>query len=200
MRIQNVTQHTFPGEECYLQIIDGCVIIYNPMPLSMMQAASKLAGKKAVMDIGFGQRIGAMVIGTPSNLKKLRTRKFKYCESYLRDAEAASQAGKKELAHWILEGDRGTSSNVLANAIFGIPSVKPSDNPSTPSDADDFNRCVKMLGSTGVGKDHALAAMRTISPSWARITNMYDDLLAALEHDIANKTDETRTLLASIDV
>lgn len=81
------------------------------------------------------------------------------------------------LAAWLDEGERGTSSEAIVQAITGIPMMHgPVD---VPRDLSDFRRCVLLLRRVPSLRPH-LGKVADLSPRWARLVSTWPNLERAL--------------------
>jgi len=156
--------------------------------LSAIRAEGMLAQEKPdvlVVDAGLADRIGAtLVAGTPENLKVLREMGLPVSAKRVLEAREAKNAGlPADVSLWIMEGERGLSSNAMCKAIHGIPADAGVDHPHDP---DDFRRCVLFLDATG--SRPMLPLLREVSPAWAALVDAWDNIEAAFAEERNGKT------------
>jgi hypothetical protein len=165
-------------------------MVFGPVPMMDMVGLMKRAPKKAVMNIGLADRIGAtLVFGLKEDLERLPVSELPISPKRLADAAAANAAGLPgAVQDWLTEGDRGMSSNAMCKAIWsGVPEGAENHH---PRDVDDLSRCIAMVDATQPGNRIQQAA--TISPEWAEIMVVWDDLYATFKRESAERTGASR--------
>lgn len=172
-----------------VQNVCGCRIVTGEVPLRELAALTTGFSKKAVFDVAFATRIGAsLVIGEPEDLEKLHAYGLPVAPAITKEAEHAAAKGFHAAASWLLNGDRGASSNAMCRHLFklGAPAGR-----SLPYDPSDLRRCVELLDATGA--HDKIAEMRSVSPEWARLVDAWDDLTALLREELAGGTRAPKT-------
>lgn len=170
-----------------IQSMDGCKIIWGPIPLSDFSGLAGMVGKKAVMDSGFANLIGAtLVMGLPEDIAQLKLRNWEISDQRKCDAFDASRLDLPlGVIQWLEVGERGSSSNAMCKVIFGLPESAGISHPLDPSD---FRRCVLFMEKTGgrIG----LHKMSDVSPEWAALVARWSEIEAASVADAKNLMDE----------
>jgi hypothetical protein len=91
------------------------------------------------------------------------------------------------LTLWLLNGERGLSTEAMVRHITGAP-LPPGISPCVlwhPRDPDDLRRCrllVEQVPQIAEGLDH----MRTASPTWALIVDHWADLCRVMDEEAPN--------------
>lgn len=83
---------------------------------------------------------------------------------------------------WLATGERGISSEAIVSRLTGVP-VGQWHGSSNPWDPSDFRRCELLLRRVPLAR-MALPMMRDVSPTWARLVDAWDDLVALAESEI----------------
>lgn len=84
--------------------------------------------------------------------------------------------------NWLRHGNRGISSEVMFEAMTGIPLVLAAWQNMAPADPADFTRCELLLRAVPEWRAR-LPEMAAVSPVWARLVENWDEILAAIEKD-----------------
>lgn len=166
-----------------VKTVGGCTMVFGPVPMMDMAGLIKRAPKKAVMDIGLADRIGATIVfGLKEDLERLPVSELPISPKRLADAAAANAAGLPgPVQNWLTEGDRGASSNAMCKAIWsGVPEGAEHDH---PLDVDDLSRCIAMIDATQPSDRIQRAA--TISLEWAEIMAVWDHLHSTFKRESA---------------
>lgn len=79
------------------------------------------------------------------------------------------------LMEWLLHGERGLSSEAIAQQLTGGAC-----SGNHPWDPDDFRRCELLLRQCPGMRRH-LPKMRVVSQEWARLVDRWDEIVAAME-------------------
>ena len=151
---------------------ENCKIVWGSFPINDMSGILKMMGKKAVMDTSLADRIGAtMVIGMPDDIKKLGMRTdLPISESRLSDARIVkTKSILGSLQEWLINGERGASSNALCKVFFGVPERAGNNHPLDPSD---LRRCLLFIRSAGISTH--LDKMATASKEWANLIEHWE--------------------------
>lgn len=169
--------------------IAGCRVVYGKIPVSQFAMLNHGFSKKAIVDISIANRIGAtLVIGEPDDIEVLRGMDLPVSEARHLDYLAAAELGiRNSVAMWLRNGERGESSDALCKHIFGVPE---SAGKSHPYDPDDLRRCVLFLDAADA--HDRVHAMRDVSPEWAVLVDAWDELVASLRNEMANKKGNAR--------
>ena len=77
----------------------------------------------------------------------------------------------RKVMQWFASGEKGISSECIASIICGF---EPKWN-DTPSDPDDFKRCLLLLNDIPELREH-LYMMRSVSTDWDKLMNHWDDI------------------------
>jgi hypothetical protein len=79
------------------------------------------------------------------------------------------------VAEWLTGDDTGISSKYMASVAIAGKVTKSRIGDSTPSDAPDLGRCVRLL-EKAPGVREAFPVLRTASPVWAAYVDHWDEL------------------------
>lgn len=175
-----------------IEVVHDCRIVYGCVPLSQMAMLMHGMSKHALMDITTADRIGAsMVIGEPENLEKLRAANLPPSERRREEFRAALGLNLPSVAQWLLEGERGRSSNAMCKRMYGVPQSAGTDHPHDPSD---LLRCLRFLDATD---SHAkVALMADVSPGWAALVPEWDALAALVREEFGAGNSAPKTYAA----
>lgn len=177
----NLTFGSGANPGCTIQNICSCRIVFGQIPASQMGMLTHGFSKKALMATDIADRIGALlVIGEPDDLEKLRRMNLPVSEKRQADYLAASKIGLLDVASWLRDGERGSSSNAMCKRIFGIPADA---GASHPHDPDDLRRCLLFLDATEA--HDKIAFMLDVSEQWGRLVASWGELVALFEDEIA---------------
>lgn len=77
---------------------------------------------------------------------------------------------KEKVLNWLATGEVGASSKCMAFAVVGLPTRK-----DYPSDAGDFNRCLKLIRTVPEIKK-SFPQIATISDYWKVLIEHWDEL------------------------
>lgn len=172
----------------------GIKIVFGSVPLG--EFAQLLSGAPDTwrLDPGLGQLLGAnLAAGTPEALAAYRRRAApgpRRCA----EVSAALSAGLSAGAiAWVLNGDRGESSDALFQACVSVPVLQGGAR-SAPRDGADFNRCALLQEAVYECAD--VGAAVAISPQWAKLVAAWDALLAERAADLGEGSTWQRTTAA----
>lgn len=174
--------------EYTIATLERCKIIFGAIPLSDMQALLKLVAEDAVMDITLADKIGAtLVIGRSDDLAKLRLRKdLEPSPKRIADEEAAKRLGLTgEVQDWLINGERGSSSNAMCKVFFGVPSTAGVNH---PLDSADFRRCCLFLATTN--SHDQIHKMSLVSAEWAALVKVWVKIETELAQGNAKTANE----------
>ena len=177
-----------PNQNAFsIQNISGCRIVFGSVPISEFTMLMHGFSKKALMDIGLANRIGAaFVIGEPEKIDALRKMDLPVSQQRLQEYQDAitSGAGDGEnhcVAVWLRDGDRGKSSNAMCKRFFGVPQSAGNDHPHDP---DDLSRCIAFLDHT---QSHGrIYLMRDVSLQWSALVDAWTEIVDAYACEKAN--------------
>ena len=86
------------------------------------------------------------------------------------------------IATWLIEGERGLSSEAVARtALSGRPS---GFRESWPYDPSDLRRCLLLLEQAPEAREAGLVVLARRWPEWAALVNVWDDLSETLRSEI----------------
>lgn len=163
----------------------GCRIITGPVPITDL--IPLMAGPEDevwLTDLNLGPKLGAtMVLGTRENLDRLALsegiieRVTQRAVSIKRQIESEGGLVPKSALEWLVDGERGRSSD----AVFAcLTYAKSMASTAHPHDAHDFRRCRLLLDRVPEFRG-AFPMVKCISPAWARITKNWATLCGAME-------------------
>lgn len=170
----------------------GCVLIFGDVPLSALQALTKLhPSRSAVMDPELARMAGAnMAFGLPQENDALRASL----------APAAMRAAQQRLGGrglspaaiaWVGGGERGQSSEAIFERLTGM---RLGDEPNIehPHDPDDLRRCLLLLEACPELADKFDVEMPGVSPQWAALVAVWTALRLTLEREVPQWRAQTR--------
>lgn len=156
----------------------GCRVVFGPVPMSEFGMLAHGFSKSALIAADIADRIGAtIVIGEPDDLDELRKANLPASEK--RHAQARSASAMPLVAGWLLNGERGNSSNAMCKRIFGVPEDAGKDYPLDP---DDLRRCVLFLAATNAHDKVPL--MADVSKEWAALVGVWDKIVSTLREEM----------------
>lgn len=151
----------------------GCKIVWGSVPLSEMINLTKDEPPEVILSVDLSTKIGAtFVFGTKENLEKMANDpNLPICPDRLQEAENARRKGLPDsFVEWLVHGDRGNSSNAIAQKVTGVITSK--KFVAHPLDTSDFGRCLGVV-STLVSKDRSeidiIKQMIGVSDTWTRL-------------------------------
>jgi hypothetical protein len=104
------------------------------------------------------------------------------------------------LIKWLMNGERGSSSNAMCGYIFGMPWLNEN---ATPSDPADFRRCRLFVQETDC-RD-CIDQMREVSPALNAIIEHWDELCETMDSEVkwmsgdkSGKAEKTYALMQEI--
>lgn len=156
----------------------GFILLHHgPLSLSDMQAATKLAGKDAVIDTDAARLAGAdFAFGPPDLLDDLKAR---LSVSSLEEIRKVNPGLPPEAAEWLATGNRGLSSEAIFQKLFEVDLDSDGDHPRDPAD---LERCRRLLEAVP-GLQDRLHEMREVSPQWAGLVDNWKDLCACMDKE-----------------
>ena len=89
---------------------------------------------------------------------------------------------------WLIAGERGLSSNAIVQHLTGYPAVSgrwPGDRTAHPLDPADLLRCMLLLDACPELHQAFVEHMGSLSPVWARLVPIWDDLCEQLGYEMA---------------
>lgn len=178
--------------------INGCTLIFGPVPIDDLVALTKKAGKGTVISADLASLTGAsFAFGLPEDVERLRqSPTLPISEARMRDSIAATQKGlPAALVEWLKTGERGMSSDAMCKAIFGIPADAGTDHPHDP---DDLSRSIKFLDaacSAGADRLELAGRMREVSPEWRALAEHWQELEESFATEEGNRKPETYELM-----
>lgn len=96
-------------------------------------------------------------------------------------ADANGKTEQENADWWLLNGERGTSSETMFKYLDGRDITK--GRMSHPLDPDDFKRCYKLLQAVPQWKSK-LYQMRHVSPVWDKLVDNWDKLTEMYERNV----------------
>ena len=176
-----------------VDVIEGCRIVYGSIPVDDLTAMTKRFSEKALMDMHMASKLGAaFVIGEPEDLKRLKEVNLPPSQERQRVATNAKIDAKinidgkvpseqlQAVQQWLLQGERGLSSEAMCHRFFGVPAIARKNH---PMDAGDLRRCVLFLDATHSWS--MVELMRDVSPEWARLVGAWGELTGMLREEMA---------------
>ncbi len=89
---------------------------------------------------------------------------------------------------WLAFGERGISSEAIVTHLTGVQ-VSRWGSSFEPLDPGDFRRCERLLRQVPIAR-LAFGAMRDVSPQWAGLVEMWDELVALAEDEVPGIFDQ----------
>lgn len=91
---------------------------------------------------------------------------------------------------WLAKGERGMSSESIVERLTGVP-VGSRSRYAWPHDPSDFRRCELLLRAVPQAREH-FHLMADVSPTWARLVDAWDELVALGEEEAPGVFDGAR--------
>ena len=158
-----------------IEITDRALIVRGIIPCDAMKGINCMAEERGfdLIDSHLAAKYGAIMVLTNRE-----------GSDALRAEHAASIAHLTGIERWLADYDRGTSSMTMYRAItsdrrhlgFRL------DYASTPLDADDFGRCVRLLDAAPTFRKW-LGLVAEKHPNWVPIIEHWDELEAMYRAD-----------------
>jgi hypothetical protein len=180
-----MTAHAAIKDSGYqIKTIENCRIVTGSVPISDYAALCEGYSERAVMAIDIANRIGAtLVIGEPEDIERLRQFPLPVSEARMRDAELGRGAGlPPPVFQWLLEGERGRSSDAICKAFYGIPEHAGIDHPLDP---DDLRRCLLFI-KTAEDHNARIGELKGLSPQWLALVSEWPRLVDCFERETAD--------------
>lgn len=168
---------------------DGCTIVYGSVPMSVMGAIMKSAGKDQIMSFELQNILGAsMVFGNPKNLERLKTNSPKP-EIPIEFRKTLGEGASK----WVESGLVGSSSNFMLFAFTGFNALawlkhgntSEKAKPACPRDADDLSRC-RLLLEAEPRFNSRLPELASVSSTWKALVDHWDKLCLQMDAESPN--------------
>lgn len=163
----------------------GCRIIWGSVPVTDLLKLMEGENEELLVATDIASKIGAsFVIGRKDNLEAMRNdHQLPVSPKRLAEAEKALRDGwPMSFSDWLTDGDRGRSSDAIAQRVTGIGDIHGKPNISHPYDACDFKRCLAVIEAlTGdkISEGDILTKMITVSPEWRAIIWSWASLMAS---------------------
>lgn len=167
-----------------LEKINGCTIVYGSLPIMEMVGLMTASSDDSVQ-ISFDLALklnASLVAGSPSNLKQLSALpeiRDRIRENQQQIIDTAGVQVSKEAFAWLVDGERGKSSDSMFGVFTGIQAMQ---HGSHPHDAADFRRCALLLEQVPEFS-HKLALMANVSDVWSGLVPKWNELCALLSQD-----------------
>lgn len=158
----------------------GCKIIWGSIPINDLVNLTKDADPKIMMSTDLPNKIGAaFVFGTKEDLEAMRNHPdLPISGTRIVEAERARREGYPEaFAQWLIHGDRGLSSNAIAQSVTGV--IKGEKLKSHPHDPSDLGRClevIEVLKCDKLSEDDILKCMVGVSETWRNLVFNWPEL------------------------
>lgn len=88
---------------------------------------------------------------------------------------------EKKLLVWLLTGETGVSSKAIATVMAGLPVDDKWG--TTPSDAGDFKRCLKLVNAIPEIRPR-LVEMKAVSESWSKLIDRWAEVEASFMAEV----------------
>lgn len=151
----------------------GCKIVWGSIPITDLVELTKDEPANVLLSPDLSNKIGAaFVYGTKENLEKMANDPdLPICHVRLQEAENARKKGLPDsFVQWLIHGDRGNSSNAIAQRVTGV--ITKEKFSQHPHDVADFGRClgvIEALTSDGSCKIDIIKKMIGLSDTWTRL-------------------------------
>lgn len=151
----------------------GCTVIWGSIPLEDMISLSIKEPSEVIMSTDLPSKMGAsFVFGTRENLEALaKDPDLPICPVRLEEAERARKKGLPEsFVDWLVDGDRGMSSNAIAQKVTGV--ITSREYIAHPLDTSDFGRCLGVIDaliSDSMSEKDIVKQMVGLTPTWTRL-------------------------------
>lgn len=158
------------------------ILVYGEVDVDKFGKLTKLAGKDAVLDFQLARKTGAMTVFGPKELTDRLSADLAQSETVSarllgKHQGAVSQAA----ANWLVNGERGSSSNAIIGHILGITDDDDDDNKDAhPWDVDDMRRCRLLLEQVPELVPR-MPMMRTVSKTWAGLVDSWGEICAVMD-------------------
>lgn len=174
--------------------IEGCKIVFGPIPVSDLLPLMAEFPKGAVTDLRVASRIGAdLVMGMPEDIQRLSVRNdLPISPRRVAELETARSAGiPQAVVEWLAGGERGKSSEAICRKMY--PGILDGHGIDHPHDPDDFRRCrlfLKQIGASDV------ECMRGVSPQWTALVDRWAEIeVSFLEEEPTGSAPKTYNLM-----
>ena len=167
--------------EYTVQTINNCKIFFGGVPIGDLTGIVSAQPEGAVLDNHAARHLGAtMVIGLPDDCKSLLA--LPACYELQAEVNLAAQHGLSEAARkWLMDGERGTSSNTIFRTLAGIK-PEPEDWSSHPHDPADLRRCRLLLEQVPEFAPR-IVEMAAVSPQWAGLVKFWELLCRTMDDE-----------------
>jgi len=167
-----------------LEKISGCTIAYGSLPImEMVRLMTASSEDNVQISLDLALKLNASLVGgTPSNLKQLSALpeiRDRIRENQQKIIDTAGVQVSKEAFAWLVDGERGKSSDSMFGVFAGIRAMQ---HGAHPHDAADFRRCALLLEQVPEFSDK-LALMTSVSDVWSSLVPKWNELCALLSND-----------------
>ena len=141
------------------------------------------------MAADLASRMGvSFVIGEPDDIERLRQCNLPVSPERISDSEEAKKAGLPAgVVDWLLNGERGRSSDAMCKAFFGIPTSASNDHPLDPSD---LRRCLQFLESVDDKEMWRFDVLHDLSLEWYSFCCYWPQLVTTFKEECAKTSDK----------
>ncbi len=161
-----------------ISYMHGCRIVTGSVPLNDMEMLTHGFSKKAVMSPHIADKIGAaFVIGELENIKKMEASELPLSSKRTAEKQAALKNNLPDkVLNWIVNGERGNSSNTICQAIYGIPDPQERVYTEYPFDIADLRRCMLFLETLDYDGKQLFEKVADLSPEWNRLYKSWNEI------------------------
>ena len=169
----------------HVTTIEGVTLVFGNVPLSEATRLMQNRPETHVNDMRLANYAGAtFAMGDREDCRRVqRERLVPACDALRRQHKAATARGLPASAcEWLIDGERGISSDTMFSRFAGFSVMKPDFDEDTPQDPDDFNRCRLLLEAVPEFAAR-IDELRTISPVWDRLVSAWETLCATMDEE-----------------
>lgn len=171
----------FPHNEFRVVNRNGCTLVFGAAPATQLAALMKAASEednRCQIDGNLARMAGAnFAWGTREAIAAMKA-------EYAVDARAKTAAAHPEadpaLVKWLATGERGSSSDAIVDHLTGLLGGGKTSHPWDPAD---LRRCRLLLKEVPSLAVSFHAKMPTLSPVWARLVAVWDELCATMDQE-----------------
>lgn len=153
---------------------------FGPMSTTDMGTVSDILGEDTKMDTNVARLAGANFAFGPADA--LDALKARLVPAARLQAEAQHPTLDTDAITWLVEGQRGLSSEAMFSHLTGVAISKPNDRTAYPRDPDDLRRCRLLLDAVPA-LHNQIGTMASLSPIWAGLIAHWDELCALMDDE-----------------
>lgn len=162
----------------------GCTLIFGAAPatqLAGLMKADAAENKGCLIDDDLARMAGAnFAWGTRAAIDAM---KAEYADGVRAKVAAAHPEADPALVEWLAVGERGASADAIVDHLTGLMGGKQTFHPWDPAD---LRRCRLLLNRVPSLATNFHASMPSLSPAWARLVAVWDELCATMDQECPN--------------